>query len=104
MSANMIGGAVLTRWAAVKIGGQTHLVGVLLGGHPRLAPGRWIITSAVVTFDRTTQVAVTASTGRSYHLLDRLEPPLPVELADLLAHVFDAWRLPVDTTIEFAEL
>jgi hypothetical protein len=104
MSANLIAGAVLKRWAAVKIGSQIHLVGVLLGGHPRLAPGRWIITSAVVAFDRTVQVAVTASSGRSYHLLDRLEPPLPLEVADLLADVFDAWRLPVDTTIEFAEL
>jgi hypothetical protein len=104
MSANMIAGAVLKRWAAIKIGDQIHLVGILVGGHPRLAPGRWIITSAVVTYDRAAQVAVTASTRRTYHLLDRLEPPLPLELVDLLAHVFGAWQLPSDTTIELAEL
>src|SRR5260221_12047366 len=99
MSANIIAGAVLRRWAAIKIGDQIHLVGILVGGHPRLAPGRWIITSAVVTYDRAAQVAVTASTGRSYHLLDRLEPPLPLELFDLLPHVFGACQRPSDTTI-----
>ncbi len=101
MSAPAFDGAVLKRWVPVRIGGQTHLLGVLLGGHSRLAPGRWVITSPVLAVNPTTQVAITASTGRRYHLLDRLQPPLPAEAADLLATAISAWRLPPDIPVEF---
>jgi hypothetical protein len=37
-------------------------------------------------------------------LLDRLEPPLALELIDLLARAFCVWRLPSDTAIEFADM
>ena len=102
-SAGEMGGAVLKRWAAVRIAGQIHLCGVLVGGHTRLEAGRWVISSAVVAYDRTTMTAVTGSTGRTYHLLDRLEMPLPSELLDLLADAFRVRRLPA-TPIEFVEL
>ena len=104
MSADMIAGAVLKRWIAVKIGKHLHLVGVLLGGHSRLPSGHWIITSSLASFDRTTLVAVTASSGRTYQLLDRLEAPLPVEVTELLANALSTWRLPADTVTEFVEL
>ncbi len=101
MSAHALDGAVLKHWIAVRVGGRTHLLGVLIGGHPRLAPGRWVITSPVLAVNPATQIAVTASTGRRYHLLDRLQPPLPAEAADLLAAAIGAWRLPPDTSVEF---
>jgi len=102
-SAGKTGGAALTRWAAVRIAGQLHLVGVLLGGHPRLEAGRWVITSAVIAYDPKTMTAVTGSSGRTYHLLDRLAMPLPAELLELLAEAFRLWRLPA-TSIEFVAL
>lgn len=103
-AAGQTGGAVLKRWAAVKIDEDVHLVGVLVGGHTRLEAGRWIITSAVVDFDQANMVAVTASSGRRYQLLDRLAMPPPEELRDLLAKVYRAWRLPDEATIELLEL
>ena len=102
-SAGKTGGAALTRWAAVRIAGQVHLVGVLVGGHPRLEAGRWIITSAVIAYDPKTMTAVTGSSGRTYHLFDRLETPLPAELPELLFNAFRVWRLPA-TPIEFVAL
>jgi hypothetical protein len=102
-SVGKTGGAALKRWAAVRIAGQVHLVGVLLGGHPRLEAGRWVITSAVIAYDGATMTAVTGSSGRTYHLLDRLETPLPAELLELLAEAFRLWRLPA-TPIEFVAL
>jgi hypothetical protein len=102
-SAGTTGAAVLKRWAAVRIAGKTHLVGVLVGGHTRLEAGRWVITSAVIAYDPTTMTAVTGSSGRRYHLLDRLEMPLPSELLDLLAKACRVWRLPA-TDIEFVAL
>jgi len=74
--AGKTGGAVFKRWAAVKIAGHLHLVGVLVGGHTRLEAGRWVITSAVIAYDRTTMTAVTGLSGRTYHLLDRLAAPV----------------------------
>jgi hypothetical protein len=102
-SAGKMSGAVLKRWAAARIAGHIHLVGVLVGGHTGLEAGRWVITSAVIAYDRTTMTAVTGSSGRTYHLLDRLEMPIPSELLDLLAEAFRIWRLPA-TPIEFVEL
>ena len=102
-TAGKTGGAALKRWAAVRIAGQVHLVGVLLGGHTRLEAGRWIITSAVIAYDRTTMTAVTGSSGRTYHLFDRLEMPFPSELLELLFDAFRVWGLPA-TPIEFIEL
>jgi hypothetical protein len=96
-------GAVPKRWAAVRIAAQIHLVGVLVGGHTRLEAGCWVITSAVIAYDRTIMTAVTGSSGRTYHLFEQLEMPLPSELLDLLAEALRVWRLPV-TKIEFIEL
>jgi hypothetical protein len=98
-SAGKTGGAALKRWAAVRIAGQV----VLLGGHTRLEAGRWIITSAVIAYDRTTMTAVTGSSGRTYHLFDRLEMPFPSELLELLFDAFRVWGLPA-TPVEFIEL
>jgi hypothetical protein len=47
--------------------------------------------------------AVTGSSGRTYHLFDRLEMPFPAELPELLFNAFRVWRLPA-TPIEFVAL
>jgi hypothetical protein len=87
-------GAVLTHWIAIGLGDQTHLIGLLLGGHPRLAPGRWVITSPVISYDHSSQIAVTASAGRPYHLLEPLEGPIPQEIFVLIEHVARLWKIP----------
>lgn len=102
-SAGKTGGAVMKRWAAVRIAGKIHLVGVLVGGHTRLEAGRRVVSSAVIAYDRTTMTAVTGSSGRTCHLFEQLEMPLPSELLDLLAEALRVRRLPV-TKIEFVEL
>ncbi|MCI0431767.1 MAG: hypothetical protein L0210_14650 [Rhodospirillales bacterium] len=60
--------ASLTNWAAVELGGEIHLVGILRGGHPRLRPNRWMITSPVRFLDPEAGRAITASSGRPYKL------------------------------------
>ncbi len=50
MSALQMLGTVLTSRAAMRIGGCTHLVGLLLSGHGRISAGRRIITSPVVVY------------------------------------------------------
>jgi hypothetical protein len=92
-------GAVLTHWIAVALGDQKHLVGLLLGGHPHLAPGRWVITSPVISYDHPNRIAVTASAGRPYHLLEPLEGAVPQEIFDLIEQVARLWKIPPDTLI-----
>jgi hypothetical protein len=97
-------GAVLTHWIAVALGEHTHLVGLLLCGHPLLAPGRWMITSPVVAYDKSSQIAVTASAGRPYHLLEPLEGAVPKEIFDLIEQVARLWKIPPGTTIAETDL
>jgi hypothetical protein len=100
----VVEGAVLTQWIAVALGESTHLVGLLIGGHPLLAPGRWIITSPVVAYDKSAQIAVTASAGRPYHLLEPLEGAVPQEIFDLIEQVARLWKIPPGTTIAETDL
>ena len=97
------GGAVIERWAAVRVAGRIRHVGRLVGGHTRLEAGRWVVTSAVIAYDPKTMTAVTGSSGRTYHLFDRLAMPFPAELPELLFNAFRVWRLPA-TPIEFVAL
>jgi hypothetical protein len=103
MSAQMMDGPVLTGWAAVKIDENIHLIGFLLGGHPRLMAGRWIVTSPLVAYSRSTQTAITASAGTTYHLLERLQLPPPEEVARFISRITGTSRLPTDT-IDLVEL
>jgi hypothetical protein len=103
-SDRVVEGAVLDRWAAVAIGDRTHLIGVLRGGHSRLAPGRWIITSPVRAYDQPNQIVVTASTGRTYHLLEPLDGPIPPEVIDLLERAARVWQLPPNIPIALTDL
>ena len=104
MRDGIVEGAVLDCWAAVAIGDRTHLIGVLRGGHSRLEAGQWIITSPVMAYDQPSQIVVTASTGRTYHLLKPLEGPIPPEMIDLLERAARIWQLLPNTPIGLTDL
>jgi hypothetical protein len=87
------GAAALTRWAALELGGRVHLVGILVGGHDRLPAGAWIITSPVQELDVAKKFAVTASTGRRYALIARLDGSLPGGAQDVIARAMETWRI-----------
>lgn len=75
----------ITQWSIVEVDGANHLVGVLLGGHPRLPAGHWIITSPIVEINEAEAIAITASTGRIYRLREHLSDALPIEAHKLIA-------------------
>src|SRR5260221_2712800 len=90
----------LTLWEALEIGGLVHLIGVQVGGHDRLPPGTWMITSPVRQINLTTKTAITASTGRRYVLRTRLEEPLPREAQDVIARAMKLWRIEGSPPVE----
>jgi hypothetical protein len=85
--------AALNRWAAFEVGGRVHLVGVLVGSHPRLPADAWVITSPVRNLNLATMTAVTASTGRRYLLGERLDGRAPSGAQDVIARAMTSWRL-----------
>ena len=83
----------LTFWGVVAFNEWLHLVGVHLDGHTRLPPGHWIITSPVIALDLEQGLAITASTGRYYKLLERIHGAWPREALALIIDANDRWQV-----------
>jgi hypothetical protein len=85
--------AAITQWAVVELCGELHIVGVHEGGHERLRPGHWMITSPVRTLLLDDRVAITASAGRCYRLRGLPLDDLSYGAIEVIADVMERWGI-----------
>jgi hypothetical protein len=89
-----VSAASLTNWGVIPLRSRLHLVGVLLGGHPRIDDGVWLISSPVLLLNDTHTLAITASSGRFYSLGRKFEGDAwPDEALELIARAILKWRV-----------
>lgn len=86
--------ASLSNWGVIALRGRLHLVGVLLGGHPKIPGGVWLISSAVLFLNDTQTLAITASSGRFYELWRKFEGAAwPEEALELITRAMAQWHV-----------
>jgi hypothetical protein len=78
-------------WGTIALREPLHLVGVLLGGHPKLPDGIWMISSPVKYLNSEQTLAITSSRGQLYELRKRFEGPWPQEAVDLIRQAMRKW-------------
>lgn len=86
--------ASLTNWGVIALRCRLHLVGVLLGGHPKMPDGVWLISSPVLLLNDTRTLAITASSGRFYELRRQFKGAAwPEEAMELITRAMAKWHV-----------